>query len=153
MDIRLSNTASRADYWMATYPGTEAAVLLAMARIILKEKLYNEEFMANWVNWQQWLQEDHPETEITLENAIRKLIEHYDELSSVLNNLSRISTILIDMCRDIWLYISMGYFKLKTKPDEAQDTQLKFFSVSRTHNRHLLPVTTIELFMEEIIAS
>ena len=35
MDTRLSNTASMADYWMATYPGTEAAVLLAMANIII----------------------------------------------------------------------------------------------------------------------
>ena len=32
MDPRLSNTASQADYWLPTYPGSEAAVLLAMAR-------------------------------------------------------------------------------------------------------------------------
>jgi len=77
MDIRLSNTASRADYWMPTYPGTEAAVLLSMARIILIEKLYNHEFLSNWVNWQDWLKKDHPGTKITLENAIEKLIEYY----------------------------------------------------------------------------
>ena len=81
MDIRLSNTASRADYWMATYPGTEAAVLLAMAQIILKEKLYNEEFLSNWVNWQQWLEEEHPGSEMSLDTAIEKLIEHYDEFT------------------------------------------------------------------------
>jgi len=46
-------------------------------------------------------------------------IEHYDELASVLNTLARISTILIDLCRDIWLYVSMGYFKLKTNPNEV----------------------------------
>ena len=51
MDIRLSNTASRADHWMATYPGTEAAVLLAMAKIILDEGLYNEAYLRNWINW------------------------------------------------------------------------------------------------------
>jgi anaerobic selenocysteine-containing dehydrogenase len=45
MDTRLSNTASMADYWMATYPGTEAAVLLAMANIIIRERLYNEDFL------------------------------------------------------------------------------------------------------------
>ena len=33
MDPRLSNTASMADYWMPTYPGTETAVLLAMAMV------------------------------------------------------------------------------------------------------------------------
>ena len=79
MDIRLSNTASRADYWMATYPGTEAAVLLAMALIILKEKLYNEEFLSNWVNWQQWLEEEHPGSDMRLDIAIEKLIEHYED--------------------------------------------------------------------------
>jgi anaerobic selenocysteine-containing dehydrogenase len=57
MDTRLSNTASMADYWMATYPGTEAAVLLAMAHIIIKERLYNEKFLRDWVNWQDSLPE------------------------------------------------------------------------------------------------
>ena len=37
MDPRLSNTASMSDFWMPTYPGSEAAVLLAMAKIILEE--------------------------------------------------------------------------------------------------------------------
>src|SRR4051794_7744173 len=57
MDTRLSNTASMADYWMATYPGTEAAVLLAMANVIISEKLYNEKFLRDWVNWQDSLPE------------------------------------------------------------------------------------------------
>lgn len=57
MDTRLSNTASMADYWMATYPGTEAAVLLAIAHIIIKERLYNEKFLRDWVNWQDSLPE------------------------------------------------------------------------------------------------
>ena len=39
MDPRLSNTASMADYWLPTYPGTEAAPLLAMAKVIIDEKL------------------------------------------------------------------------------------------------------------------
>jgi anaerobic selenocysteine-containing dehydrogenase len=56
MDTRLSNTASMADYWMATYPGSEAAVLLAMANIIIKERLYNEKFLRDWVNWQDSLE-------------------------------------------------------------------------------------------------
>ena len=37
MDPRLSNTASMADIWLPTYPGSEAAVLLAVAKIILDE--------------------------------------------------------------------------------------------------------------------
>ena len=79
MDIRLSNTASRADYWMATYPGTEAAVLLAMAKIMLDENLYNETYLRNWINWEAWLEADHPETESSFENFILKLREEYSE--------------------------------------------------------------------------
>jgi adenylosuccinate lyase len=38
-------------------------------------------------------------------------IEHYDFLASLFHTYSRINTILIDFCRDIWTYISMDYFK------------------------------------------
>lgn len=38
-------------------------------------------------------------------------IEHYDNLSAVFDALKRINTILIDLCRDVWTYISMDYFK------------------------------------------
>ena len=41
-------------------------------------------------------------------------IEHYDNLASLFHVLSRINTILIDLSRDIWTYISMEYFKQKT---------------------------------------
>ena len=53
MDPRLSNTASMADYWMPTYPGTESAVLLAMAKVILDENRFDAAFVKNWTNWQQ----------------------------------------------------------------------------------------------------
>lgn len=45
-------------------------------------------------------------------------IEHYDNLAAVFQALSRINTILIDLCRDIWTYISMDYFKQKTVKGE-----------------------------------
>jgi adenylosuccinate lyase len=45
-------------------------------------------------------------------------IEHYDYLSAYFQNLARINTILTDLCRDIWTYISMDYFKQKIKEGE-----------------------------------
>lgn len=45
-------------------------------------------------------------------------IEHYDYLAAYFQNLSRINTILIDFSRDIWMYISMDYFKQKIKEGE-----------------------------------
>lgn len=37
-------------------------------------------------------------------------IDHYDNLAAIFDNMRRINNILIDFCRDIWTYISMGYF-------------------------------------------
>ncbi len=46
-------------------------------------------------------------------------IEHYDNLAAHLDNMRRINTILIDLCRDVWTYVSMDYFKQKTKAGEV----------------------------------
>jgi adenylosuccinate lyase len=46
-------------------------------------------------------------------------IEHYDNLAAHFDCLKRINTILIDFCRDIWTYISMEYFKQRTKKEEV----------------------------------
>ncbi len=46
-------------------------------------------------------------------------IEHYDHLAALFDALKRINTILIDLDRDIWAYISMGYFKQKIKKGEV----------------------------------
>jgi len=46
-------------------------------------------------------------------------IEWYDSLASLFDNLKRINTILIDLDRDIWTYISMGYFKQHIKAGEV----------------------------------
>ncbi len=77
MDPRLSNTASMSDYWMPTYPGTEAAVLLAMVKIILDEELYNRKYMETWVNWDSYMKAEHPDTACTFENFIAALKEKY----------------------------------------------------------------------------
>lgn len=45
-------------------------------------------------------------------------IEPYDNLGALCDNLKRINLILTDFCRDIWQYISMDYFKQKTKAGE-----------------------------------
>lgn len=46
-------------------------------------------------------------------------IEHYDNLAALFDCLRRINTILIDMCRDIWTYISMEYFRQKVNRNEV----------------------------------
>ena len=44
-DPRLSNTAAMADHWLPTWPGSEPALFLAWAKMILELKLYDREFM------------------------------------------------------------------------------------------------------------
>lgn len=46
-------------------------------------------------------------------------IEHYDNLAALFDVIKRINTIIIDLDRDIWSYISMGYFKQKIKKGEV----------------------------------
>jgi adenylosuccinate lyase len=46
-------------------------------------------------------------------------IEHYDNMAAFFDNLKRINTILIDLDRDLWTYISMEYFKQKVKATET----------------------------------
>lgn len=46
-------------------------------------------------------------------------IEHYDHMAALFDCLKRINTILIDLDRDIWTYVSMDYFKQKIKEGEV----------------------------------
>jgi adenylosuccinate lyase len=46
-------------------------------------------------------------------------IEHYDNLAATFDAIKRINVILIDLCRDMWTYVSMDYFKQKTKAGEV----------------------------------
>jgi adenylosuccinate lyase len=65
-------------------------------------------FADNFVNDKLGLSRSHPTTQI----------EHYDNLAAVFDNLRRINVIMIDLCRDIWSYVSFEYFKQKVKKGE-----------------------------------
>jgi adenylosuccinate lyase len=65
-------------------------------------------FANNFVNEQLGLERSYPTTQI----------EHYDNLAALFDNMRRINVILIDMARDLWLYISMDYFRQKIKKGE-----------------------------------
>jgi adenylosuccinate lyase len=66
-------------------------------------------FGNRFVNDYLGLHRSHPTTQI----------EHYDYMAALLDNLKRINTILIDFSRDVWQYVSMGYFKQKINPNET----------------------------------
>jgi anaerobic selenocysteine-containing dehydrogenase len=77
MDPRLSNTASMADYWLPSYPGTEAVVLLAMAKVILDENRFDAAFMKSWTNWEDLAIDGAPTQDRSFEASIKALSHHY----------------------------------------------------------------------------
>ena len=77
LDTRLSNTASMADWWMSPWPGSEAAVLLAIARILITERRYHREFVRRWVNWEEYLREERRDLPPTFDAFERSLEELY----------------------------------------------------------------------------
>ena len=55
VDPRLSNTASQADHWLPAWPGTEPALLLAIARQLISSDRFDRDFVRRWVNWADYL--------------------------------------------------------------------------------------------------
>src|SRR6184192_3266494 len=81
IDSRLSNTASMADYWLSPWPGTEAAILLAMARLLVSERRYDRAFVRKWTNWDQYMREERPAEEPTFDNFIAALGHEYAQFT------------------------------------------------------------------------
>lgn len=77
VDTRLSNSAAKADYWLSPWPGTEAAILLAMSRILLEENRFDREFVRRWVNWDEYLRCEFPGESQTFEHFIEILKNTY----------------------------------------------------------------------------
>lgn len=67
------------------------------------------EFANRFVTLHLGLTRSHPTTQI----------EHYDHMAAQFDALKRINTIFVDYCRDIWQYVSLGYFRQKIKAGEV----------------------------------
>ncbi|MBD3781347.1 MAG: molybdopterin-dependent oxidoreductase [Micrococcales bacterium] len=67
VDTRLSNTATHADHWISPYPGSEAAINLAIAHGLISSGRYDREFVRRWWNWKEYLRSVHPEQPETFE--------------------------------------------------------------------------------------
>ena len=70
------------------------------------------------IDWKQF--GNHFVASLGLEREqITTQISNYDHLAALLESIARINTILVDLARDIWMYISMGYFKQRIKAGEV----------------------------------
>ena len=80
-DTRLSNTATHADHWVAPYPGSEAAILLAIAHYLIQTKRYDRDYVRRWWNWQQYLEQEHPQIPQVFEEFERVLAHLYTDFT------------------------------------------------------------------------
>jgi len=72
--------------------------------------------MIDWVDFGNSFLKNHFQLE---RQQTTTQIEHYDMMAAYFDSISRINTILIDLDRDMWTYISMNYFKQKVKAGEV----------------------------------
>jgi len=80
VEARLSNTAAKADQWVAVNPGTEAALAMGMIHVLLNDNLYNTDFVENYASgfagWQTLVQEDYtPEKVAAITGASADVIQ------------------------------------------------------------------------------
>jgi anaerobic selenocysteine-containing dehydrogenase len=81
IDPRLSNTSAKADLWLPANPGTEAALLLAIARELVASGRYHREFVRRWMNWEEYLAATRPEAPATFETFERAFLEEYAQFT------------------------------------------------------------------------
>ncbi|HEU4514956.1 MAG TPA: molybdopterin-dependent oxidoreductase, partial [Nocardioidaceae bacterium] len=77
IDLRLSNTASHADLWIAPWPGSEAAMFLAVASYLLRTRKIDTEYIRRWVNWDVYLERLHPQAPKDFETFLELLTADY----------------------------------------------------------------------------
>jgi anaerobic selenocysteine-containing dehydrogenase len=89
MDPRLSNSAGMADLWIPCWPGSEAAIHLALAGRLIKEKRYDRAFVEKWWNWQDFL-DDRAEFELLRERGFLDALPtgtRFEDFEKVLEDL------------------------------------------------------------------
>ncbi len=77
VDTRLSNTTTHADYWLPTWPGSEAALLLGVAHNLLVSRHIDATFAERWINWRAYLEARDPEGPRTFDRFLERLTADY----------------------------------------------------------------------------
>ncbi|MGH3436097.1 MAG: molybdopterin-dependent oxidoreductase [Sciscionella sp.] len=79
VDPRMSNTAAHADAWLAPWPGSEAAILLAIAAYLLRTGQVDRAYLYRWFNWRTYLAECHPAAPEDFDTFLDRLTADYAE--------------------------------------------------------------------------
>jgi anaerobic selenocysteine-containing dehydrogenase len=86
LDPRLSNTASKSDVWLPTWPGSEQTLLLAIANHLIQNDLYDKAFVEEWVNWEESLTffRSHPYDNVVFDVPDNPTFGDFDRLLKTL---------------------------------------------------------------------
>ncbi len=79
VDPRLSNTGSKADHWLPAWPGTEPFLLLTIARLLIENGTWEQDFVRRWVNWETYLRETRPDLPVEIESMTEAWLDEYAE--------------------------------------------------------------------------
>ncbi|MGH3423560.1 MAG: molybdopterin-dependent oxidoreductase [Nocardioidaceae bacterium] len=77
IDPRMSNTAAHADVWLAPWPGSEAAILLAVASYLIRTGRIAHDYLRRWVNWETYVERLHPDAPVDFEAFLEALEADY----------------------------------------------------------------------------
>ncbi|MCB0309416.1 MAG: molybdopterin-dependent oxidoreductase, partial [Bdellovibrionales bacterium] len=83
LDPRLSNTASKSDVWLPTWPGSESVLLLAIANYLIQNDLYNKKYVEDWVDWKGFLKAFTLNERFSDTNDLKTLKAEYASLDGV----------------------------------------------------------------------
>ena len=98
-DPRLSNTGSKADHWLPTWPGTEPFLCLSIIHQMLEDDTWNKEFVERWVNWETFLSEEFPDMANEFASVGPALKQHYAEYTP--ERAEHVTGISADQIREI----------------------------------------------------
>ncbi|MDX1579783.1 MAG: molybdopterin-dependent oxidoreductase, partial [Gemmatimonadota bacterium] len=112
LDTRLSNTATHADHWLPTQPGSEAAVLLSIANHLIRTGAYDRTFVRRWFNWEEYLAAEKPDGPRTFEAFEEALAELYE--SCTFEWASAESGIDADQLREVAEIVACAGSRLST---------------------------------------
>jgi anaerobic selenocysteine-containing dehydrogenase len=112
LDTRLSNTATHADLWLSPLPGSEAAILLAVANDLIRRRLYDRDFVRRFWNWQEYLACERPDGPQTFEEFERVLGELYSGYTFELAELE--SGVVAETLREVADVVASAGTRLST---------------------------------------
>ncbi|MCF6227426.1 MAG: molybdopterin-dependent oxidoreductase [Planctomycetes bacterium] len=139
LDPRLSNTASMSDLWLPVQPGSEAALFLAIARLMLIHGTYSESQFKEWTNWREFLAVEHAEKDQTWQSFKGVLLEEWDQFTPEF--AAQEARIPVEQVHELYEIVIKAQGKLSAHTwRSASIGNLGGWQVSRT--LHLLVVMT-----------